>query len=703
MKRRVCLSLVIPCALLALVVISPGVRAGGENPTNDTPAIGADASASAVRVNPVGRQSPDLQGGGMSGYGGGGMSGGMGGAGFGGVSGQQGGGASGQRVIPARQKELLQEELKLIEQEITAVEKQIQTGKALPSDLIPLGRERRQLQSQLLAFDTGPASISRLRDSLAAEIKQVEQKLTDQKKRVEVGAAGQESLLSLERERLRLRRELAALEEKPSTRKAADSAPNSNLAQKQDLLKEEIKLVEHQFALQKAQIEQKNAAVVSAIPLQRELLKLKRELADAEAEAARAAYTYSKAVDDAKGRIAYLDGILSTGVISSGGGGASIGSSMPGVQPGAPSGRMSSARMGGTLSAPSTAQRLTDDSLQAGILEEELNIDLNAAIQSYRSLINQFDGQRALVGNTIFRLGECYRRLGKMDEARAQYSRILWEFSDQAVLVKLSKQFLSPAETVVQDGLPVSLKRAWYGDQVKSGKVDAPAGDSGTVLTTIIFQLRHAQANNVAAILQTLLSAECKLAPDPRTNALIVSGPQNKLEALRQLIQQMDSAVPGSGSTAIRSDANAADYAGIAASVTAARAQAEAKQNLQAKLNYMRHLAEGILMFAEKNNGLMPKDLAQSFSVQASVASPPFPHQTFEVACQGLMQEIKDPSQTILIREREAVRTPDGQWVKCYAFVDAHVEAHVEPSGQFDAWEKPRLKLIKAVKSPGNP
>ena len=80
-----------------------------------------------------------------------------------------------------------------------------------------------------------------------------------------------------------------------------------------------------------------------------------------------------------------------------------------------------------------------------------------------------------------------------------------------------------------------------------------------------------------------------------------------------------------------------------------------------------------MLKFAEQNNGLMPKDLAQSFSVRAPRASPPFPHRVFEVVCPGLLQEIKDASQTILIREKEAVRTPDGQWMKCYAFADTQV------------------------------
>ena len=83
--------------------------------------------------------------------------------------------------------------------------------------------------------------------------------------------------------------------------------------------------------------------------------------------------------------------------------------------------------------------------LAAGILEEDLNLDLSAAIQSYQSLITQFDAQRPMAANAIFRAAECYRRLGRMDEARSQYARILREFADQAPLVNLSRKYANPA------------------------------------------------------------------------------------------------------------------------------------------------------------------------------------------------------------------------------------------------------------------
>src|SRR5689334_16408807 len=81
--------------------------------------------------------------------------------------------------------------------------------------------------------------------------------------------------------------------------------------------------------------------------------------------------------------------------------------------------------------------------LQKGLFEEEANRDLSAAISNYQTLANAFDKDRQMAATAIFRLGECYRKLGKTNEAVLQYERIVREFSDQQTLVTLSKQNLA--------------------------------------------------------------------------------------------------------------------------------------------------------------------------------------------------------------------------------------------------------------------
>ena len=94
-------------------------------------------------------------------------------------------------------------------------------------------------------------------------------------------------------------------------------------------------------------------------------------------------------------------------------------------------------------SVPLTVGVATNDlnsALQKGLFEEEGNRDLGAAISAYQSLAAQFDKSRQVAATAIFRLGECYRKLGRTNEAVAQYDRIMREFSDQQTLATLSRQ-----------------------------------------------------------------------------------------------------------------------------------------------------------------------------------------------------------------------------------------------------------------------
>jgi ankyrin repeat protein len=81
--------------------------------------------------------------------------------------------------------------------------------------------------------------------------------------------------------------------------------------------------------------------------------------------------------------------------------------------------------------------------LQQGLFDEEASHDLNAAIADYQSLAKQFDTDRQVAATAIYRLGECYRKLGQTNEAAAQYQRILHDFSDQTTLTTLSQQDLT--------------------------------------------------------------------------------------------------------------------------------------------------------------------------------------------------------------------------------------------------------------------
>ena len=88
--------------------------------------------------------------------------------------------------------------------------------------------------------------------------------------------------------------------------------------------------------------------------------------------------------------------------------------------------------------------------LRQGLFEEEANRNLNAAISNYQALATQFDRDRQIAATAIFRLGECYRKLGQTNDAVIQYQRIIREFSDQQTLATLSQQNLMGLGTTPQ-------------------------------------------------------------------------------------------------------------------------------------------------------------------------------------------------------------------------------------------------------------
>jgi ankyrin repeat protein len=83
--------------------------------------------------------------------------------------------------------------------------------------------------------------------------------------------------------------------------------------------------------------------------------------------------------------------------------------------------------------------------VQRGLFEEEANHQLEAAIRDYQGAIDGFDHDRQLAATAIFRLGECYRKLGRTNEANIQYERIVREFAEQTQLVELSRDYVPVA------------------------------------------------------------------------------------------------------------------------------------------------------------------------------------------------------------------------------------------------------------------
>jgi tetratricopeptide (TPR) repeat protein len=96
-----------------------------------------------------------------------------------------------------------------------------------------------------------------------------------------------------------------------------------------------------------------------------------------------------------------------------------------------------------TMTTVAAAQDRMADSLRKGVVEEESKHNLNAAIQNYQAALSQFDEARQTAATALFRIAECYRKLGKDDQAMAAYKRVAQEFADQTKLAEQSRNILT--------------------------------------------------------------------------------------------------------------------------------------------------------------------------------------------------------------------------------------------------------------------
>jgi Tol biopolymer transport system component len=102
-----------------------------------------------------------------------------------------------------------------------------------------------------------------------------------------------------------------------------------------------------------------------------------------------------------------------------------------------------------TRQKPQSAEAL----LGAALHQEEIEGNLEAAIGTYKKLLAEFPGNRALAAEAQFRIGTCYEKLGRL-EAQKAYEEVLAKYSDQPEFVSKARQRL----TALQAGLPASAQ-----------------------------------------------------------------------------------------------------------------------------------------------------------------------------------------------------------------------------------------------------
>ena len=97
------------------------------------------------------------------------------------------------------------------------------------------------------------------------------------------------------------------------------------------------------------------------------------------------------------------------------------------------------------LPPPDTAAQKSQSAevlLGAALHQEEVEGNLEAAIETYKKLLADYPDNRPVAARALFQTGQCYEKLGK-GEARRAYERLVRDYADQSEQVKLARTRLA--------------------------------------------------------------------------------------------------------------------------------------------------------------------------------------------------------------------------------------------------------------------
>jgi hypothetical protein len=157
----------------------------------------------------------------------------------------------------------------------------------------------------------------------------------------------------------------------------------------------------------------------------------------------------------------------------------------------------------------------------------------------------------------------------------------------------------------------------------------------------------------------------------------------------------------------LRQQLAAATSARVAVPPPAAPSEAEALEAAKAfglrRLNESKQMVLGLILFAGEHDDRFPEslELAANWAVNEGVVPSleDLPFQEFELLYTGSLREIANPSEAIVLREREAWKTPNGRWARTFGFADGHSEIHHSDDGDYAEFEAKR----QVRSAPGGP
>lgn len=134
-----------------------------------------------------------------------------------------------------------------------------------------------------------------------------------------------------------------------------------------------------------------------------------------------------------------------------------------------------------------------------GLMQEEVHQNLEKAVEHYQGVVNAFDEQRSVIAMSVFRLAECLRKLGRMDEAAPLYARVVTEFSDQESISLLSQRFV-PTSAPIPEVVTPDTKIIDHPTSLKLLIQQLHDVESETALRTLMLATGDTLALNLSSI-----------------------------------------------------------------------------------------------------------------------------------------------------------------------------------------------------------
>jgi Tol biopolymer transport system component len=127
------------------------------------------------------------------------------------------------------------------------------------------------------------------------------------------------------------------------------------------------------------------------------------------------------------------------------------------------------------FASSASLQQSAEQLYQSGIYKEEVEGQLEKAIEIYQTIVKQFPGNREIAAKAQLHIGLCYEKLG-FKEAEKAFQKVVENYPEQAEAVKVAKEKLSlilKAQAMVEKGdKEFKIKQVWTGPDVDiNGKI----------------------------------------------------------------------------------------------------------------------------------------------------------------------------------------------------------------------------------------